>query len=94
VRSDVPAANPLIDDSTGGSFALYNTGRTSGMNAGTTNAAGGATLSSGQSNAAAANVGGSADVTVAGLVGGALLVLVGFHLLGFRFAFDASVGRK
>jgi hypothetical protein len=91
VRSDVPAANPLIDDSAGGSFALYNTGRTSGMNAGTT---AGATLSSGQSNAAAANVGGSADVTVAGLVAGALAVLIGFHLLGFRFAFDASVGRK
>ena len=39
-------------------------------------------------------VGGSADVTVATLVGVSLVVLVGFHLLGFRFAFDASVGRK
>lgn len=83
----MPGANPLVD------IVPYNTGLTDGMNAGTTqNRAGG--LSSGAYSAAAAIPGGSANITVAGIVGFALLVLLGFHLLGFRFAFDAGVGRK
>jgi len=49
-------------------------------------------LSSGQYSAAA-SVGGSANVSVAALVGLSLLILLGTHLLGFRFGFDVSVGR-
>lgn len=49
-------------------------------------------LSSGQYSAAA-NVGGAANVSVAVLVGLSLLILLGTHLLGFRFGFDVSVGR-
>jgi hypothetical protein len=82
----MPAVNPLAD---------YNTGVTSGMMAGTTTyAAAAPSLSSGQRSNAAATVGGNANTCVAGFVLAALLVLLGFHLLGFRFAFDASVGRK
>lgn len=91
----MPASNPLVDPATGVGYALYNTGQTSGMNSGTTqSAAGSATLSSGSRSAAAATVGGNANVTVAALVGVALIIMIGFHALGFRFAFDASVGRK
>jgi hypothetical protein len=84
----MPAANPLV---------AYNTGVTSGLMAGTTYAANPATapsMSSGQHSSAADIVGGNANTTVAGLVGISLLLLLGFHLLGFRFAFDVSVGRK
>jgi len=49
-------------------------------------------LSSGQYSAAA-SVGGNANVSVAVLVGLSLLILLGTHLLGFRFGFDVSVGR-
>ncbi len=38
-------------------------------------------------------VGGTANLTVAGLVAVSLLVLVAMHIAGFRFAFDVSVGR-
>ena len=40
------------------------------------------------------NVGGSTHLMVAGLVGISLLVLLGMHIAGFRFAFDVSVGRR
>lgn len=52
----------------------------------------GETLTSGQYGPAGA--GGNANITVGVLVGGSLLVLVVLYLLGFRFAFDVSVGRK
>jgi len=74
-------------------LATYNTGYTSGMNSGTTYSA---ALSSGGGTPAAASVnamGGSANVTVGVLVAAAIAVVVIFHLLGFRFAFDVSVGR-
>ena len=79
----MPAANPLADT------VLYNTGRTGGMMSGTTQ-----TFASGQSSAAAPVVAGNANITVGMLVGASLVVLVALHLLGFRFAFDVSVGRK
>lgn len=75
-------------------LASYNTGYTSGMNSGTTYSA---ALSSGAGSAAAVqagSVGGNANVWVGGLAFGALAVIVLFHLLGFRFAFDAEVGRR
>ena len=50
-------------------------------------------LASGQYSAAA-DVGGNANVSVGVLVAVALAVLLGFHLLGFRFGFDVSVGRS
>jgi hypothetical protein len=53
-----------------------------------------ATLSSSLYAPGQATVGGSTNITVAGLVGFALLVILGLHVLGFRFAFDASVGRR
>lgn len=52
------------------------------------------TLGSSQYNGGSATVGGSTNITVAGLVGASLLVIIGFHLLGFRFAFDVSVGKR
>lgn len=73
-------------------IAYYNTGETSGMNSGTT-----ATMTSGgQSPTAAAMqvAGGNANISVAVLVAGSLALLLVFHLLGFRFGFDVSVGRK
>jgi hypothetical protein len=39
-------------------------------------------------------VSGNANVAVAALVALGLLVLLSTHLLGFRWGFDASVGRK
>lgn len=72
-------------------LAEYNTGYTSGMNNQTTQA----TFSNGAYQAAAGNmVPGSANITVAALVAGSLIVLLVFHVLGFRFAFDVSVGRR
>lgn len=50
-------------------------------------------LASGQ-HSAAASVGGNANVTTAFLVGISLLILLATHLLGFRFGFDVSVGRR
>ncbi|HET7047876.1 MAG TPA: hypothetical protein VFI54_06350 [Solirubrobacteraceae bacterium] len=76
----MPAAIPLAD---------YNTGYTSGMNSGTTQ-----TLSSGAGLPAGGAVGGNANIVVAALVGGSLLLLLVSHLLGFRFGFDVSVGRR
>ena len=81
----MPAAIPIAD---------YNTPGTSGMTSGTTYAS---ALSSGGGSPAAAQigaVGGSTNVCVASLVAGALVVIVAFHLLGFRFGFDVSVGRR
>jgi hypothetical protein len=52
------------------------------------------TLGSSQYNAQSPTVGGSTNITVAGLVAGALVVVLAFHLMGFRFAFDVSVGRR
>ena len=40
------------------------------------------------------SVGGNANVSVGALVGIALVALVLMHFLGFRFAFDADVGRR
>lgn len=37
---------------------------------------------------------GNTNVTVAALAAGALFVLLALHLMGFRFAFDVSVGRR
>ena len=75
-------------------LAYYNTGQTSGMNAGTTYSSalnqGGASPAGVQSGA----IGGNANIYVGGLVAGALLVIILFHLLGFRFAFDVDVGRR
>jgi hypothetical protein len=82
----MPAANPLADT------VLYNTGRTSGMNAGTTQAP--ASFTSGANSTVAGSSAGNANVTVAALVAISLAVLLGFHLLGFRFAFDVAVGRR
>jgi hypothetical protein len=39
-------------------------------------------------------VAGSTHYVVAGLVAGSLVVLLVLHILGFRFAFDVSVGRR
>jgi hypothetical protein len=79
----MPAAVPLAD---------YNTGVTSGMASGTTYSA---TLSSGAASPKSpTTAGGNANYAVAILVGIALAVLVAQHALGFRFAFDASVGRR
>jgi hypothetical protein len=50
-------------------------------------------LSSSQNAPGQATVGGSANLTVAGLVAASLLILVAMHIAGFRFAFDVSVGR-
>jgi hypothetical protein len=47
-------------------------------------------LASGQ---ALAGGSGNANVWTAVLVGGSLALLLIFHLLGFRFGFDVSVGR-
>jgi hypothetical protein len=87
------AVNPLADLSANQGFALYNTGQTSGMNSGTTQSSA-ASFTSSASSPIAGQVGGSANITVAALVGVSLIVLLGFHLLGFRAMFDASVGRK
>jgi len=78
----------------GAPIAYYNTGETSGMNSGTTYSA---ALSSGAMAAAPGGpiaVGGNANIATGAIVGGALIILVAFHLLGFRFGFDVSVGRK
>lgn len=75
-------------------LAFYNTGQTSGMNSGTTYSA---ALSQGGSSPAGIRgqvVGGNANVYVGGLVAGALVVIILFHFLGFRFAFDVDVGRR
>jgi hypothetical protein len=75
-------------------FATYNTGYSSGMNSGTTYAS---ALSSGAGSGAAiqaGTVGGNANVYVGTLAAGALGLIVLFHLLGFRFAFDVEVGRR
>ena len=50
-------------------------------------------LSSSQYAPGQATVGGTANLTVAGLVAVSLLVLVAMHIAGFRFAFDVSIGR-
>lgn len=50
-------------------------------------------LSSSQYAPGQAQVGGNANIVVAGLVATSLLVLLALHLAGFRFAFDASIGR-
>lgn len=76
----MPASNPLSDVSANG-------GGVSGI-------AYQGGLSSGQGSGSAANVGGAANVSVGVLVGVSLLVLLAFHVLGFRFAFDVSVGRR
>lgn len=83
-----PGAGPSVP------LAYYNTGVTSGMVSGTTYAS---ALSSGTGSPVsiqAGIAGGSAHIVVASLVGGALLVLLLFHILGFRFAFDVDVGRR
>lgn len=75
-------------------LAYYNTGQTSGMNSGTTYSS---ALSRGSGSPAAiqsGSVGGNANVNVGALVGIALVALVLMHFLGFRFAFDADVGRR
>jgi hypothetical protein len=79
----MPAANP---------FAEYNTGYTSGMVAGTTTG-GVQSPSSLTSGAGMAGDTSNANISCAALVGGALVVLILFHVLGFRFGFDVSVGR-
>lgn len=75
-------------------LAYYNTGVTSGMGSGTTYSA---ALSAGSGSPIAIgnqSVPGNAHVTVAGLVVASLAVILLFHFLGFRFAFDAEVGRR
>lgn len=76
----MPAAAPI---------PVYNTGYSSGMNSGTTQTVGASSLSSGAAMAG----GGNANISCGVLVGGALVLLLVFHLLGFRFGFDVSVGR-
>ncbi len=51
-------------------------------------------LAAGAGSPAAASVGGQANLAVGALVGVSLLLLLALHLLGFRFAFDVSVGRR
>lgn len=81
----MPAAMP-------DAFVGYNTGQTSGMSSGTTYSS---TLSAGAGvSSAGVQVGGSANIAVAALVALGLLVLLSTHLLGFRWGFDASVGRR
>jgi hypothetical protein len=83
-----PGAGPSVP------LAYYNTGVTSGMASGTTFSS---TLSTGTgspSSIQAGIAGGNAHITVAGLVATSLAVILLFHLLGFRFAFDADVGRR
>lgn len=75
-------------------LAYYNTGVTSGMASGTTYSS---ALSAGSGSPAAiqsGTAGGNAHVSVAFLVAGALAVIVLLHFIGFRFAFDADVGRR
>ena len=75
-------------------LAYYNTGSSSGINAGTTYSS---ALGSGGTSPAAVRAGvssGNANIYVGALVGGALVVIVLMHLLGFRFAFDVDVGRR
>ncbi len=79
----MPAANP---------FAEYNTGYTSGMVAGTTTG-GIQSPSSLTSGAGMAGDASTANISTAALAAGALVILVLFHVLGFRFGFDVSVGR-
>jgi hypothetical protein len=75
-------------------FALYNTGVTSGMASGTTYASA-VGLSSGVSMPGAGiQAGGNAHMAAAALVAAGLAILVITHLLGFRFGFDVSVGRR
>jgi hypothetical protein len=76
-------------------LAVYNTGDTSGMNSGTTYSS--ATMTSGMMStmpSAGVRVGGNANLPVAMIVGISLLILLGSHLLGFRWGFDVSVGRR
>jgi len=81
----MPAAMP-------DAFVGYNTGQSSGMNAGTTYSS---SLSAGAGvSSAGVRVAGNANVAAAVLVGLSLVVLLSAHLLGFRFGFDVSVGRK
>lgn len=61
---------------------------------GTYSAQASAGLSSSQYASGQDQVGGNANITVAGLVAVSLLVLVAMHIAGFRFAFDVSVGRR
>lgn len=86
--------NPTPTGAVSVPLAYYNTGQSSGMNSGTTYSS---ALSQGGSSPAGiqgGQIGGNANICVAGLVGGALLVIVLFHFLGFRFAFDVDVGRR
>lgn len=86
--------NPTPTGAVSVPLAYYNTGQTSGMNSGTTYSS---AMSQGGSNPAGVQggqVGGNANICVGALVGGALLLIVLFHFLGFRFAFDADVGRR
>jgi len=70
-----------------------------GQSAGVGGMAAGTMFQSSLSSSAAAPsaggiiVGGNANLCVAALVAGGLLVLLVTHLLGFRFGFDVSVGR-
>lgn len=75
-------------------LAYYNTGVTSGMASGTTYAA---ALSTGSGSPAGIQMGstvGGTHVVVGGLVAAAIGVILLFHFLGFRFAFDVDVGRR
>jgi hypothetical protein len=82
MRTLAPQAwNPLVD---------YNTGVTSGMVSGTTQPS----FASGSQAPVADIAGGNADKVVAALVAVSLVTILALHILGFRFAFDVSVGRK
>lgn len=75
-------------------LAYYNTGQTSGMNSGTTYSSALGQGGSSPHGIQGGNVGGNANIYVGSLVAGALLVIILFHFLGFRFAFDVDVGRR
>jgi hypothetical protein len=75
-------------------LAYYNTGQTSGMNSGTTYSSALAQGSNSPAAQRAGATGGSANLYLGGLVAGALVIIVLFHFLGFRFAFDVDVGRR
>lgn len=83
-----PGAGPTVP------LAYYNTGVTSGMASQTTYSS---ALSSGSGSPVAISArtaGGNAHICVASLVAGSLVVILLFHILGFRFAFDVDVGRR
>lgn len=61
---------------------------------GTPGAATASGMSSSQGTSAGAQVSGTANLGVAGLVGVSLLIILALHVAGFRFAFDVSVGKK